>query len=1746
MSDELVLFDDNKFKFEEKFYFFMDLLVSNKGGSRTEQICFFLIFYTQIISIFFDSRLNVFHPKDNISDNILKYFYQIFRIAGIFFKHKNYYLKMIYIIFFIMIFITLFFILTFIKTQKNSIYNKSHSALNMIFKTFIFICYNIFLDFFSHLICFNSKENDYIIGLSCSFSNNIFPFLVSFISTIYSICVVVFILLFYNDSFYLSMNFYAQTCTNYNIYLILNCFLLSIMFSLIKHLTIELFLFINLFISIGFFFYYMKKIIYYDTLTNKICGIFHTLYIWTVIFCIIFKYLNVSEKGLIWGITSIIFSLTFLNLKNIFDEKLFFSEPYFKISNIDYLLYYIRKLMYMINYDSQDNELKSILTAIIQLHINECQTDNCIMLKKEKLYLPKVDRWSDNTKPFVLDDVFLSYFIIDINNYYITNNLVSPELLINLSNYYLNVIGNIIQSIYYLHKVKKMKLTIEERFFYKRLKITISKKLFEKFKYANEVCEHLDELNPSYYYKYEYYKEQFYNSIFKDLELLKTFWEKFSVRENNNVIDYNEIYLLTEKIMLCKLEIENLWKQLFSLYSGINEVFDFYIDYVDQINDDSFLKMNLDSIKRKTENSTEHINLNFYNIMFNKETGIAICNGDIGKEGLIEKVNHSFEKIFKFTFDEMRGMNISLLMPKVFEKDHYKFMKEYTQIGKKHLLNAKGHHSFAKDKNNSIIYIKINLKIFPVLNKSIYFIGMVIPEKIDDLIFIDSNFIIQGMSKKLTEKFQINNKYFFMNYNIPFYMICKNFIHFYKTFMQENNEQKNESIEFNKSFQEESDIESTNNEKKKDINIEINENIELEYEIKIPNFILKFEKISKNENLYQYHFQNELTVNNTYTENHIEDSSINISFEENYPLINSTLNPMNINSIIKNKSTLKHNNKNNDTPFNETPDLIGTITSKNYGEINTHRISQFQMNNEELMFMNKLKIYKSLFTKNNFIKLEDMIDSDTKDNSITYKFNFTFKKYNYHNNKVCYIIRCVDNKNEYGIKYSSSESEGLNIGKKMIANKNKIDCLKNLYKISDNEKNYIFENINEFGSYYYNDSQFQKMYKVYRDYMKKFSRIHGKKKKNNSVLEDENSSQTSATSYNSDLSKINRIFEMKENVLSTKKKISNIYNLIFIIILFILSSALFSFVFFIIVQKIHSGLKLITLLNSKIYYIDLRITVVTSTLISMKTLYKFEKEKEYENYTINTFIKNKNEYFDNLKEKGIYWTTSILEMLNNFEGNLTNAAKKYKINLWEKIPEVYPISFSKKDTETYIRSLMNIIVISHSMFTSDIFHINYNKTIDINQEMELLYISFHIIENNIDFVIPTGLKKIIEILDLFIKFNNEKINNVHYAISIFLFFVFLLEICYLFILIKTNKYIAFGFTKIEKISQENIEMMIQKIKKFSEHYKKRNEVLLSMNDNFPEQNNTVINDGQSQTLSTNNQFKKINSDFGLDTKKNKKLNLLNYNYIHFPLIYIICILVNLILYFICKNAIKSNVSIIKIQTYIFGRFLSVFCSTVYIKCLLAQCNINNTLECDNFLQEDLSFTLFNSLNKFPTIEYFYNEYFLKDACAAFNDKKTEKEKYERCLNNSMVKLINNTNSLLDYIKEKENNLLGEYINNIKLDSSFSSFHVFSSETFRKMEEALYNYVIPVIKKFDGVIIDAFNSFIRNEYNIAIIVISIFLFLVVLFFFYFILFFIKNLEYSIKVSKNIFRITPSIIISSTQDLENWLERINNES
>ena len=128
----------------------------------------------------------------------------------------------------------------------------------------------------------------------------------------------------------------------------------------------------------------------------------------------------------------------------------------------------------MINKGLEVQSTKTRLTGIIQLHILECPNPKCLTKTKQKLYLPVKKEWSDRTKPFINDFVFLNNLIVAIMSYFIANNFYSPEMLINFSYYYLEVIGNLCLSINFLHKVELMKMSKQDIFTLERLKIAIS------------------------------------------------------------------------------------------------------------------------------------------------------------------------------------------------------------------------------------------------------------------------------------------------------------------------------------------------------------------------------------------------------------------------------------------------------------------------------------------------------------------------------------------------------------------------------------------------------------------------------------------------------------------------------------------------------------------------------------------------------------------------------------------------------------------------------------------------------------------------------------------------------------------------------------------------------------------------------------------------------------------------------------------------------------------------------------------------------------------------------------------------------------------------------------------------------------------------------------------------------------------------------------------------------------------------
>ena len=67
-------------------------------------------------------------------------------------------------------------------------------------------------------------------------------------------------------------------------------------------------------------------------------------------------------------------------------------------------------------------ENQKFLVSIIQLHSIECQMNDCPLKTLEKLYLPISNEWSDRTKPFIFDRIFLKHFIMIIMRYFIKKN----------------------------------------------------------------------------------------------------------------------------------------------------------------------------------------------------------------------------------------------------------------------------------------------------------------------------------------------------------------------------------------------------------------------------------------------------------------------------------------------------------------------------------------------------------------------------------------------------------------------------------------------------------------------------------------------------------------------------------------------------------------------------------------------------------------------------------------------------------------------------------------------------------------------------------------------------------------------------------------------------------------------------------------------------------------------------------------------------------------------------------------------------------------------------------------------------------------------------------------------------------------------------------------------------------------------------------------------------------------------------
>ena len=1707
-SKEFSLFSQDKISYKHKFYILMDLLITNQNSSRSEAVFFMLIFYIQIISGFYSEFLGVFDPKNSTSDKIFNYIEKIFRFKDLLIDKYSTFKTILIIVFLILVFFSFHFIYTCYKIKKTSFYSYSEMMLNFYIKFMIYICSNMIFDLTFANFCFDTN-NPYFKNISCKLKDNFFNAIISILIFIIASFFTVLIQFFYCDAMYLSTSFYSRIACNYELYSSLNTIIYSFLLSQVTYLSKEVFLLYNLIMSSIQFKFFIEHYPFYDKNTNILAGLFHILYVWTSAFSLIFAYIDFQEKGIIYLVSSVIILYFYFNLKYKIEEKVFLDTPFYKIKNRFHLLYYIKNLIDKMNHVEENPEDKALLSGIMQMHLLECPSKTCLTKNKNKLYLPITNEWSDRSKLFIEDRVFMINFIASISQYFITQNTYSPDLVINLSLYYLEVIGNYCLSMFYYKKSKEMKMTLQEQFSFIRLRLRISKSLVEKLKGPNEPCPNLEDLNVTNYFKYEDLSQNFIDEINNDINLSLDFWKIFrkSQIDITNKLNFNKIFHLTDKIRITKEKIEVLWDKLIKLYNGVNELFHLYFDYIEQINDDEFKKRELESLRRKNDNITEHLSQNFYSLLFSKETGIIIANGDKGKEGLIERTNNEIENIFKYKSEELKGMNVTSLMPKIFAKIHRSFIEKYYNYGEKKIIDKKDMKTFGKDKDNAIIMIRIGIKLFPMLNDSVYFVGLVIKENVDDVIFLDSQFNIQGMSAKLLKILNCDNKILFQNNEIPFYLICKKFVNFYKIFLQgkkkDIREKKNKNtssiitLDDLSSNEEEESVKNNqlknsknNNVVEKQIhdNIEINENIELEYEIRLPQFLIDYSD-STNKRLIKLIEQNKAIQNGTLNievanivnneeegDNNSNNSSIdefgesdllvddndrkNVKEEGAYTnrneetkiknnnssnkdisnITNNLINSSN-NNISSEKPIIKIDNIENPTPT-PTPNGITPTPDENLLNVNynnndnvngdSSKINQQNANldfnkksEEEKDFIMKVKQYKELFTKGKFDELDELIDDCNRDsNSKEYKFNFTFDKYKFGIKNISYIVRCIDSKNE-GINSDNDSIEERD--EKLIQyKKEKVISIKPLFEVLYKEKELLLNQENNLINIIEDNLKLQKLISTYKEDIHKMSIVHGQKKAEDML--DENASQNNHAPFNADLVKKNRIEEIRANLLNN---ISNFFTLKYIkavVFLIGIFSLTYGIVYIYLFLDIYEKLKLINESNINLFQSTLWMNNLIGTIISLSALYKNKLGNNA--YNFNSYIQNNYEYFSTMKELCFHWYDNITDKFGELEDKIYNfiSDQDQKKYFWDN----QNITYTYKDVYDFesfplavSQSLSNI----NSVLKNNYYSLNISQQgLNENSKNYIEYIIFMTIENSFDNLLPNQYEKLKTIPTILCDYNSKSNSTLIIILLIYSSLMVILCINYGILLHLTNENMGEGFEKVSKIKLEKIEDTIKRIQNFNvalKKFREKEEKKIGEKKEDKNQDGTTVNPTAINTNNTNNNNRdSMNNGFNIDAKKYTPLTILNWSYFQTLILFVVLGGFLIPIFYITNLMVNSTNKIINVEEFIFGKILIASSSTVKVKCFMLNCDTTINLEFSELISKENVQDIVQGISIFNNLDIFYNDKFLLDACASIHSYNSSN--YENCIKDELIQSANNTESLLKLIQETIDNIYKDY------------------------------------------------------------------------------------------------------------------------
>ena len=1758
MSKEVEFYEKDIIDYKTKFYRYMDSLVTNKSSTRIECTILIIIYYTQLISGFFSEQVGILND-DVVPDNYLTQLQTVIRIRDLFKSSYSTHETIMYFLFFILIVLTLIFFIRLHSTQKSIFYSYCEIVLNFSLKFFVYVFFQPILDFCLSLLCFGDKNPNFDGDIKCDLSDKIPLTIIMLLIFFYTVFLGIFLSLYYNESFMLSNNPMSRISTKYELYNTINMIFFSILLTYTYNLGPLIFILYNLVLSLVLLRFYLELHPYYDPITNMLIGFFHSLYAWVSIFSVLFYFIDVAEVSIVFLSVGIILFYMYYNLHYTMDEGITLKTPFHKLRNKQDILLYIKNLIAKMNTIETNPEDKAEIVGIVHLHKVECPLVECpSKIDKKKFYLPITDEWSKPEKLEINDRVYLNNFITFVYDFYINQNIYSSDILMNLSIYYLQIIGNHCGAMYYFQKAGNEKLTLEEKFMHFRTGELISKALVKSFKPSNEIATSLEEVNTSMYFKYQDLSEKFFSEISTDITISTEFWKLFITNDlKRKKLDFNRVFTLTDRIRLTKDKIKAVWKELFETYNGCNELFDLYECYTEYINDDDFLMREL--LKIRNKNYTLEGVFNYYNVLFNHETGVIIASGDKGKEGMIEKVSENLTQIFQFNEEELKGMNVGFLMPRMFERDHRRFMQRAINVGEKRVVD-KTLRTFAKDKFNNLLVLNISLKLFPILSDSTFFCAMITKENLDDVILLDQEYNIQGMTGKLYNLLKLNQN-IFQDCDVPFWMICKEFIHHYQTFMANNplikyNYSKKNDASMGKSFVK-SGISTTeetsqllvsqktninNPQNSTELEFEINENADVQWEITIPPL---FKLYVQEENKQQKFISMSLGVQRGDESEHMSSDIIMENSREDEDNFTDETNKMLPNTL-------------------ESSTGSKSLTQQSYGG---------QDHDKE--FQNHIGRFRSYFTSNNnYNELIGLLDKLNEGNEQVFKFVISFNQIIYGDGKFGYVVRLIDNKADMDL---SSEDEKIT-GKTDEKDKNKFNFdnkdakenadgtvhqnvfdrrkylqgIKEIEEETQEDINNLKEKMDNFHKIVFDDEDIKDKVDNYHQEILLLSRVLGA---NAAAVLDENGSQSSSNSqYTNSITKKSRVQEIKSNIMLNVKKFYTLQYIKLLFIVYMIVTLIFTFVYIFKYADLIETTSIIDTMHSSIldllfYYIE-SVSLVTS-LKGLNEIYnkynddilfnpyttesnitESNKEREYETYSTQ-----QKEIISDLYSKLVEGTSRI-EL--NYTREIGNKANKEEI--WSMVNEGFSFSEGNNDISLMMSLSHTLSYINVIINTTELtFPFQYA---DPSMEERTEYYLNKIIENTYYSDIPKLIDIVYQISSICSKENNSNIKTLRYIIIVYSVVAIIFALFYALFLYLTNRNMEDGLLVISRIDPVLIDETLKSIDTFNKtilakfRRKGEKEQTQPGKKNFTETGlSTVSAKSKEDEDKDNEEENDENNDF-YDSTMHKKLNILSFSYLQsvFLIIIFACFMIPVILE---SNTFVSNSNnFLTTKTFFYKDLIKNALDVLNIKLKITSSDVTEYLTFDDSITQKGKETVKKQINKYQSLSNFYKEKYILSICSVLFDEQSEE--YNKCLTDQKLSEYCSVSDLLSLIQDNIYNINKDYEIKLEAEENFVTYKEFENENF-KLLEYIHNYFfIYIPEKLQDVFYISFKKYTDNKEKNMIIILVFMTLCIWVFSLYIILRFVDTLINLLLISRCIFKIIPTKVINKTKELEDWID------